>query len=69
MSRDDELELRNLVGLAWEQRGTPSFREAVAAIGDWQDRRHIRAYERRQRSRDALLEVLRETNPDRRNQP
>jgi hypothetical protein len=61
---DDEVELRALVGLAWEQQGTASFREAIAAIVNWHDRRQIRAWERRQRSGAAVLQVLRETNPN-----
>jgi hypothetical protein len=63
MTRDDELELRALVGYAWERRGQDGFREAVDAIADWHDRRYIRAYERRQRSRAALILLLRETDP------
>jgi hypothetical protein len=61
---DEELELRALVGHAWESGSDPErLRKAVDAIIDWHDRRHIRAYERRLRSRAAVLQVLRETNP------
>jgi len=63
LTQDEELELRALCGLAWERRGKPDFREHVDAITDWFDRRHIRALERRQRSHAAVLQVLRETNP------
>lgn len=63
LNHDEELELRALVGLAWEHRGEPDFREHIDAITDWHDRRHVRAYERRRRSRAAVLQVLRETNP------
>jgi hypothetical protein len=63
MTADEELELRALVGYAWERRGKPGFREAVEAIVDWHDRQHIRAYERRQRSTAVVLQVLRETDP------
>jgi hypothetical protein len=63
LSHGEELELCALCGLAWEGRETPAIREASDAILDWHDRRHIRAYERRLRSRAAALQVLRETNP------
>jgi len=63
LTQYEELELRALCGLAWERRGEPDFREHVDAITDWFDRRHIRALERRQRSHAAVLQVLRETNP------
>jgi hypothetical protein len=63
VTRDDQLELAGLVGLAWERRGQPDFREAIAAIVDWHDRRDVRALERRRRSTAALLQVLRETAP------
>ena len=66
MTRDEELELRALVGLAWERRGGADFAEHVRQITDWLDRRHIRAFERRQRSTAAVLQVLRETDPRRR---
>jgi hypothetical protein len=59
---DEELELRALVCLAWDRRGQPDVREAVDAIVDWLDRRHVRAYERRQRSTAAVMQVLRETD-------
>jgi hypothetical protein len=61
VTRDEQLELAALVGLAWEQRGGPQMREAVDRIIDWHDRRQIRAYERRLRSREAALQLLRET--------
>jgi hypothetical protein len=60
---DEDLELRALVGYAWERRGQPDFRDRVDDIIDWHDRRHIRAYERQQRSRAALIQLLRETDP------
>jgi len=63
VTRDEHIELAALVGLAWEHRGEPDFREHVAAIIDWRDRASIRALERRLRSRAAVLQVLRETNP------
>jgi hypothetical protein len=50
---DEDLELRAMVGCAWERRGQPDFRDRVDDIIDWHDRRHIRAYERQQRSRAA----------------
>jgi hypothetical protein len=61
VTRDDELELAALAGIAWEHRGEPDFREHVERIVDWHDRRHVRAYERRQRSTAAVLQVLKET--------
>jgi hypothetical protein len=63
VTRDEQLELAALVGLAWERRGGPEFREHVERIVDWWDRRHVRAYQRRQRSRAALIQLLRETDP------
>jgi hypothetical protein len=63
VTRDDELTLAYLVGRAWERRAEPDFRERVAAIIDWFDRRDVRAFERRQRSRAAVLQCLRETAP------
>jgi hypothetical protein len=60
---DEELKLRALIGRAWERRGEPDYREHIAAIVDWHDRRQMRAYERRQRSTAAVLQVLRETAP------
>jgi hypothetical protein len=67
VTRDDELELRALVGYAWERRHDPgALREACAPIEDWHDRRHMRAFERRVRSTAVVLQVLRETNPERR---
>jgi hypothetical protein len=65
VTRDDQLELAALVGLAWEQREDPeALRAAVAKVEDWHDRRSIRAWERRQRSTAAVFQVLRETDPD-----
>jgi hypothetical protein len=64
VSPDEELELAALCGYAWERRHYPeALRAAVDAITDWWDRRSIRAYERRQRSRAALVQLLRETRP------
>ena len=66
MSGDVALELRGLVGLAWERRGdSAELRAAVARIMDWHDRRHVRAYERHQQSTAAVLHVLRQTDPTR----
>jgi hypothetical protein len=62
---DEELELQALVGYAWERRGEPDFREHIERISDWHDRRHIRAFERRQRSLAAVVQLLRETDPAR----
>jgi hypothetical protein len=61
----EELELAALCGRAWEHRGEPDLRERIEEIVDWHDRRHVRAFERRQRSRAALVQVLRETDPAR----
>jgi hypothetical protein len=63
VTNDEELELRALVGYAWDRRGDPDFHEQIETIADWHDRRHIRALERRQRSTAAVLQVLRETAP------
>ena len=63
MTPDEQIELAALVGIAWERRGEPDFRDRVAAVMDWHDRRQIRAVERRRRSHAAVLQVLRETNP------
>lgn len=61
MTRDEQLELAALAGIAWEHRGEPDFREHVDRVIDWHDRRHIRRLEIRQRSTAAVLQVLRET--------
>jgi hypothetical protein len=59
---DDALELAALAGLAWEHRHDEgALRERVEQICEWWDRRTIRAFERRQRSTAAVLQVLRET--------
>lgn len=42
----EERELRALVDQAFELRGTPYLRDAVAAIVDWFERRYLRGYER-----------------------
>jgi hypothetical protein len=63
VTRDEKLELAGLCGLAWEQRGTDTFLAAVAEVVDWFDRRWIRSWERRQRRRAAVLQVLQETRP------
>jgi len=63
VTHDEQIELAALVGLAWERRHEPDFREYVEKIADWHDRREIRRYERRLRSRAAVLQVLRETRP------
>lgn len=44
----EQLQLATLVGQAWELRETPYTDDAVDAIVDWHDRRHIQAFERRQ---------------------
>jgi hypothetical protein len=59
----EQLELAALVGIAWERRGKSDFREAVEAVVDWHDRRHVRAYERWHRQLAYLVQVLRETAP------
>lgn len=62
MTRDEELELRALVGVAFDARGDDdAIRGACAEIEDWQQRRFEREFERRRRSRAAVLNVLRET--------
>ena len=61
MTPDEELELRALVGIAWERRGQPDYRAAIDAIVDWHDRRHIRRFERKQRNLTALVLLLRES--------
>lgn len=63
MTHDEQIELAGLCGIAWERRGEPDYREHIDAIVDWHDRRQIRAYERRLRSRAALIQLLRETAP------
>ena len=59
----EELELAALVAQAFELRETPYSHDAAAAIEAWWERRHIRAFERRQRSHAALIQLLRETAP------
>lgn len=59
LSPDDELELRVLVGKAWERRYKPDFRECIADIVDWWDERYQRLLERRERSRLHVLQTLR----------
>jgi hypothetical protein len=63
MTRDDQIELAALAGIAWERRLTPEARDAVEAIETWWDRRGIRRLERRRRSTAAVLQCLRETDP------
>jgi hypothetical protein len=58
----DELELRALAAQAFDLRATPYFRDAIAAIVDWHDRRHLRAYERRQEELARLVRLLEETD-------
>lgn len=60
---EEDRQLAGLVGLAWEARGWPDFRQKSEAIVEWHDRRHIRAYEWKQRHTAQVLEVLRETVP------
>jgi hypothetical protein len=57
---DDDLELRALVGVAWEKRGTPGYGEALDAICEWHDRRFVRAWERRQRHLAYIASLLRD---------
>jgi len=59
-----ELTLRVLVAQAWELRTSPYFEDALAAIGDWHDRRWLTAFERREGHHARLVRVLRETDPD-----
>ena len=61
MTPDEELELRALVGIAWERRGQSDYRAALEAIVDWHDRRHIRRFEQKQRNLAALVLLLRES--------
>ena len=63
MTRDEHIELAALAGYAWEHRDEPDFRAHVARIVGWFDRRHVREYERRLRSRADVLQCLRETRP------
>ena len=68
MTPDEELELRALVGIAWERRGQSDYRAALEAIVDWHDRRHIRRFERKQRNLAALVLLLRWAENARRKQ-
>ena len=63
LAPEDAIELAALCGIAWERRGESDFRDCIETITDWHDRRRIRALERRQRSRAAVLQLLQETNP------
>lgn len=63
LTPDDELELRALVGRAFDARYKPLFGLRCEDIVDWYDQRFQRAYARRQRSTAAVLQTLRETNP------
>jgi hypothetical protein len=63
--RTEERELAALAGIAWERRHGPDFQDAVDAIVDWHDRRHIRRWERERLQLDYLVQVLRETDPAR----
>lgn len=58
-------QLAGLCGRAWELRDTPDFADAIAAIVDWHDRRHVRLLERREQRRADLICLLRETDPAR----
>jgi hypothetical protein len=58
---DEELELRALVGIAWERRGQSDYQAALEAVVEWHDRRHIRRFERKQRNLAALVLLLRES--------
>jgi hypothetical protein len=62
---EEDRELAALVAQAFELRGTPYLRDAVEAIVDWHDRRQLRRYEREQRARAALIQLLRETDAKR----
>lgn len=64
MTRDEELELAGLSGMAWELRDDPeALRAAADKIVDWWDARSVRCYRRRLRSRAVVLELLRDTTP------
>ena len=60
-----EYALRPLVDQAMDLRSGPYFSVAIAAIVDAFDRRHLVEHERRQARTAALVQVLRETDPDR----
>jgi hypothetical protein len=62
----DEAVLYALVARAWEQRETPQFAEAVAAVLDLFDRSPLTWFERceQRRARNLwLIDVLRDTDP------
>jgi hypothetical protein len=61
LTPDEEEELRALVITAMDLRGTGYLRDAVEAIVEWHDRRHLRRYERKQEERARLARLLRET--------
>lgn len=63
LTRDDEIELAALVGLAWERQGMPGYRGSLDRIVNWFDRRYVREAARRERSRLAMLQVLQDTQP------
>jgi hypothetical protein len=62
-----ESELRAMTDQAWELRaaGSPYFVDAVEAIVEWHERRHLRRFERRQQDLVDLKRLLRETDPGR----
>jgi hypothetical protein len=59
MTPEEEHELRALVITAMDLRGTGYLRDAVDAIVDWHERRHLRRYERRQQELARLARLLR----------
>lgn len=61
----DDAELFALVVQAFQLRGSPYFIDACAAIADWHDRRQLAALDRRQKLNARLIELLRETAPER----
>lgn len=61
MTRADEHELRALVDQAFDLRDGPYLRDAAEWIVRWHERRHLRAYERRQQRHASVLQALRET--------
>jgi hypothetical protein len=63
----DDATLYALTGRAWERRGTPHFDAAVSAILEAYDRSPLAWLERCERRRIrnlALIELLRETDPE-----
>jgi hypothetical protein len=59
----EEEELRALVDQAYDLRGNPYFTDAIHAIVDWHERRHMRRREYREAHVDRLVALMRETDP------